>query len=252
MVTQTKRVILSPYNHNWPDIFAAEALKIKKALGDNCVEIHHIGSTSVPSLAAKPKIDIIAAVKDLVLHNHKLDEIGYFDQGHGFNIPLRRCFTIRGETEINLHIFEENDPEIELNILFRDYLRNNPDARMEYEALKYRLIAIESSHYKGRMYKNYTLGKHEFIHKILSKAGFTGLRLVICTHESEFEAARNLGENIEDVADHEYVVLYNGVEIIAYAHVRLTPEFSIQSLMMKKKGFEQQFLELIEKWQKIR
>lgn len=166
---------------------------------------------------------------------------------------MRRCFTVRDGRSINLHIFEENDPEIELNILFRDYLRNHQDARQEYEDLKYMLVDIESSHQKGRIYTNYTLGKHEFIQEILKKAGFKGLRFVICTHESELEAAKNLGGNLEDIEDHEHVVLYHGVEIIAYANIRLVPEFGIQTLIMKDRmmGYERQFRELIEKWGKL-
>jgi GrpB-like predicted nucleotidyltransferase (UPF0157 family) len=60
-----KNVIVTSYNPHWPIIFEAEAIKIREALGDNCIAVHHVGSTSVPGLIAKPKIDIIAVVKDL-------------------------------------------------------------------------------------------------------------------------------------------------------------------------------------------
>ncbi len=60
----TPPICIVDYHSAWPTIFANEAANIQKALGDNCIAIHHIGSTSIPGLAAKPKIDIIAEVKD--------------------------------------------------------------------------------------------------------------------------------------------------------------------------------------------
>ena len=75
-----KHVIVTPYNPDWPAMFEAEAAKIREALGDNCLAIHHIGSTSVPGLAAKPKIDIIAVVDD------PANAIGSFRE-HRFSIP---------------------------------------------------------------------------------------------------------------------------------------------------------------------
>ena len=114
-----KKIIeVVPYDPNWPHIYEKEAALIRQALGGNCLAIHHIGSTSVPGLAAKPKIDIIAVVRIWFFDKSQLEAIGYKYRG-GFNIPLRRSFTIRtADRNINLHVFEENDPEIELNILF--------------------------------------------------------------------------------------------------------------------------------------
>lgn len=114
-------------------------------------------------LAAKSKIDIIAVARDLLFDKSQLEDLGYEYRG-GFSIPLRRSFTIRTPNRnINLHVFEESDPEIELNILFRDYLRPHPKVRDEYALLKYRLIQEESSHKKNdSMYRGYTLGKHDF------------------------------------------------------------------------------------------
>src|SRR5271170_541544 len=60
-----KEIEVVPYNPDWPKLFDAEAAKIKQALGPNCIAIHHIGSTAVPNLAAKPIIDILPVVLDL-------------------------------------------------------------------------------------------------------------------------------------------------------------------------------------------
>ncbi len=233
------RVEIKPYDANWPNIFEDEAIRIKKALADNCIAIHHVGSTSVPGLAAKPKIDIIVVVQDLFFDKSQLEAIGYKYRG-GFNIPLRRCFTIRtADKNINLHIFEENDPEIELNILFRDHLRRHPEARDEYALLKYKLITEESSHEKNdSIYRGYTLGKHDFIQNILKNSGFNKHRFVLCTHTAEWAAAKNLRDTyffdphgIDDPytwtfnhEEHAHLVLYQGTEIIGYAHIQFWPD----------------------------
>lgn len=60
-----KTIEVVPYNLQWPEMFASEAELIKQALGNNCITIHHIGSTSVPGLSAKPIIDILPVVRDI-------------------------------------------------------------------------------------------------------------------------------------------------------------------------------------------
>jgi len=268
---QIKRIEVVPYDPNWPKIFEIEAAIIKKTLGDNCIAIHHVGSTSVPGLSAKPKIDIIAVVRDLFFLVNELNAIGYTYRG-GFNIPFRRSFTIRTDNRnVNLHVFEENDPEIESNILFRDYLRKHPDARDEYEALKYNLISEESSHQKNAsIYTGYTLGKHDFIRNILNQAGFNKHRFVLCTHHSEWNAAKYFRQkyffaphNIDDPytwtfnhPQHKHLVLYQGAEIIGYAHIQLWPDkrAAIRIIVIdeakRNNNFGGKFLALCERWLK--
>ena len=265
------RIEIKPYDPNWPHIFEQEATLIQRALGDNCITIHHVGSTSVPGLAAKPKIDIIAVVRNLFFDTAQLEAIGYKYRG-GFNIPLRRSFTIRtADRNINLHVFEENDPEIELNILFRDHLQENTSARDEYELLKYKLIAEESSHKKNdSIYRGYTLGKHDFIQNILKKSGFNKYRFVLCTTTSERAAAKHFRDTyffgphgIEDPytwtfnhEEHAHLVLYQGTEIVAYAHIQFWP-YSRAAIRIiatdenkRNQNFGSRFLTLIEKWLK--
>lgn len=181
-----KKIEIFSHDPNWPVQFNEEAKRIHSALGQNCVAIHHIGSTSVPELAAKPKIDIIAEVERLTFKHEKLTNIGYEYRG-GFNLPTRKSFTFRSEgLNVNLHVFEKNDPEIELNLLFRDYLRNSKTERDRYAQLKYELLKDEASHKKdGKMYKGYTLGKHDLVDEIIRKTGFNRLRFTICTHLTE-------------------------------------------------------------------
>lgn len=262
---------IKPYDANWPNIFEAEATCIKKALADNCIAIHHVGSTSVPGLAAKPKIDIIAVVRDLFFDKSQLEAIGYKYRG-GFNIPLRKSFTIRAsDKNINLHVFDENDPEIELNILFRDHLCNYPEVRDEYALLKYKLIAEDLNHQKNdSIYRGYTLGKHDFIQNILSQSGFHKHRFVLCTHTAEWAAARHFRDTyffgpqgIKDPytwtfnhSEHAHLVLYQGTEIIGYAHIQFRPDqrAAIRIIAIDENKRNQNsgslFLALIAKWLK--
>lgn len=265
------RVEIKPYEANWLNIFEAEADRIKQALCDNCIAIHHVGSTSVPGLAAKPKVDIIAVVRDLFFDTSLVEAIGYKYRG-GFNIPLRRSFTIRtADRNINLHVFAENDPEIELNILFRDHLCGNPSARDEYALLKYKLIAEESSHEKNdSIYRGYTLGKHDFIQNILKKSGFNKHRFVLCTHTLEWDAAKHFRDTyffgphgIEDPytwtfnhEEHAHIVLYHGTEIIGYAHIQFWSDqrAAIRIIAIDENKRNQNsgtvFLAFIERWLK--
>src|SRR5579872_2938376 len=120
---KTKKIVVVPYNPDWPKIFEDEALKIKKALGANCLAVHHIGSTSVPGLSAKPVIDMIGVVKTPEEAIKPLEYLGFKYKGE-YNIPMRYYFNRSEGVDTNLHVYAEGHPEIELNLLFRDYLRN--------------------------------------------------------------------------------------------------------------------------------
>ena len=106
-------IIVSPYDQEWPKQYAQEASKLKKALQKWLISIHHVGSTAVPGLSAKPKIDIIAEIADMAFDHTCLENLGYTYRG-GFSIPLRKSFTLRSHAlNVNLHIFNQADPEIE-------------------------------------------------------------------------------------------------------------------------------------------
>ena len=165
-----KNIVVVPYNPSWPEFFTIESEKIKEALGSNCIAIHHIGSTSVPNLSAKPVIDMIGVVKDPEIAIQPLESLGFKYKGE-YNIPMRFYFNRTGGIDINLHVFREGHPEIDLNLLFRDYLRQHPDARDEYAKLKEDLLQKKSSYEKNNSsFTGYNLGKDDFIRKILQAA----------------------------------------------------------------------------------
>lgn len=266
-----KKIEVVSYNPKWPEMFEGEAKRIKQALGENCIAVHHVGSTAVPGLAAKPKIDIIAVVKDTSKINPGLENLGYENRGE-FNIPFHCGFAKReADSNVNLHIYELGNPEVELNLLFRDYLRNHPEASAEYANLKLSLISQSSSHEKvSGPFSGYNLGKDQFIKKILAKTGFNSLCMRFCTHHDEWDAARNLRKKyffgplgIDDPytwtfnhKDHVHFVFYQGVEIIGYAHIQLWPgqraalRIIVIDELYRHHGIGSQFLQLCERWLK--
>jgi GrpB-like predicted nucleotidyltransferase (UPF0157 family)/GNAT superfamily N-acetyltransferase len=267
----TKTIEVVPYDQSWPRVFESEAELIKKVLGGNCIEVYHIGSTAVPGLASKPKIDIIAVVQNGKDSIASLGAAGYNYRGE-WNIPFKFGFTKRDVSAINLHVFEEGHPEIELNLSVRDYLRSNQDVRDRYAALKYDLILDEASHQKnGAMYVGYTLGKNDFIQQILKEVGFNRLRFLICTHYVEWDVAKHFRQkyffdqiNVKDPYewtfnhnDHKHLILYQGTDIVGYAHIQLWPESrAILRIIVidedkQKLGLGGHFLGLIEKWMRL-
>jgi GrpB-like predicted nucleotidyltransferase (UPF0157 family) len=263
-----KNIELLSYDPNWPHIFDAEATLIKDALQDNFLAIHHIGSTSVPGLAAKAKIDIIAVVKDLHATRTELEKIDMKYRGE-YNIPLHYCFSKREKVNINLHVYEESHPEIELNLCFRDYLRAYPKTKEAYALLKLDLLQDESSYIKeNTAFTNYTLRKGDFIRSVLKEAGFNRIRILKCNDETEWKVAKDLRNKHFSTLygmqthiagtfhhlDHTHLVLYHGVEIIGYAHIQLWLAHQAAAIIcmvaIDRSNQNAEFLTLIEKWLK--
>lgn len=267
-----KKIIeVVPYDPNRPHIYEKEAALIVQALGGNCLAIDHIGSTAVQGLAAKPKIDIIAVVQDPLLARDKLGKIGIQYRGE-YNIPLHYVFSKRGDIDLNIHVYEEFHPEIELNLCFRDYLRNHPNKMDDYAKLKEELIQDESSFTKENSpFRNYTLRKGDFIREVLREARFNRIRMLKCNDNTECAAAKHFRRHyffgphgIEDPytgtfnhEEHVHLVLYQGTEIIGYAHIQFWP-FQRAAIRIiatdenkRNQSFGSRFLALIEKWLKI-
>lgn len=265
-----KNIIVTPYQPDWPETFVKESDRIHAALGANCVAVHHIGSTSVPGLAAKPIIDMIAVIKTRNAIIEPLEKIGYQFKGE-YNIPMRLYFNRAEGTQVNLHVYEEGHPEIELNLLFRDYLRNHPEARDEYAALKAHLLQDKASfEKKASSFTGYNLGKADFIRKIQKETGFNRVRMLKCTHYAEWEAAKAFRQSyfftpagIQDPytwtfdhPEHLHLILYQGVDIAGYLHVQLWPEnrAALRILVIdpryRNHGLGSQFLTLLEQWLK--
>jgi GrpB-like predicted nucleotidyltransferase (UPF0157 family) len=137
------QILLVDYDPQWPVLFAREAARIRTALGDRVLVIEHVGSTSVPGLAAKPIVDILLVVFDSAEESAyvpPLEAAGYMLRIREPDWHEHRLF--KGpDTEINLHVFSVGNLEIDRMLGFRDHLRTNEADRALYESTKRALAA---------------------------------------------------------------------------------------------------------------
>jgi GrpB-like predicted nucleotidyltransferase (UPF0157 family) len=142
-------VELVPHSPDWADIAAWESARLAAAMGGCAVVIHHIGSTSIPGILAKPTIDLMPMVTShaaLEAREPVLRALGYDWRGE-FGIPGRRFLTmLAGEPRrrvFNVHCFEDASGEAARHLAFRDYMRAHPDRAKAYEAEKLRAKAAQ-------------------------------------------------------------------------------------------------------------
>jgi GrpB-like predicted nucleotidyltransferase (UPF0157 family)/GNAT superfamily N-acetyltransferase len=269
MSTQKTTIEVVPYNSIWPHQFEEEARIIKQALGKNCIEVHHIGSTSIPNLTAKSDIDILCIVNKLS-DSLSLQDFSYIYKGE-LNIPLR-CFFSKNtpKKKVNLHVVELGHGFISMNLCFRDYLRAHKAARLAYANLKIELLKDPKSHQKiDGKFCVYTLRKSSFIKGILKEAKFNDFCLNFCMLDEEWKAYHRIREeqifnpinivydrNHPTISDssHFHFVLYKGTTIVTTAHIELlnNKEVIIRSLATdepyKRQGYGRQMVKLLEKW----
>ncbi|MDP3641330.1 MAG: GNAT family N-acetyltransferase, partial [Alphaproteobacteria bacterium] len=199
-----------------------------------------------------------------------LQELGYVFKGE-INIPLRYYFSKNtSDLKVNLHVVEPNHGFIRLNLCFRDYLRINTNARLDYETLKYRLIQdpINFERVNGGFPK-YTLEKDTFIKSTLHAAGFDGLAVNFCTHHLEWNAYHRIrteqlfapagitydhNHPTLSADTHYHFVLYKGTTIVSVAQVELLSDdvAILRSIatdtLHQRQGHASYLLKLIELW----
>jgi len=164
-------VVIAEYNPEWPLRFEEEKPRILAALGSQALAVEHIGSTSVPGLAAKPIVDIMVGVRSLEsafeVCRAPLQGIGYE------HIPMpalwdRRFFS-RGIWKVvshHLHLIEFEGRLWMRYVHFRDHLRAHPEVAREYEQLKRQIAARP-----GMERPAYSAAKAPFIEGILDQIG---------------------------------------------------------------------------------
>ncbi len=159
------------YDERWPEIYSEEVQPIQEVLSLIVVEAHHIGSTSVPELSAKPVIDIMILVDDLMLmenYDKQMTAIGYVPKGSCG--VLGRCYFDKdierdGAIKVNVHVYEYGDPQALRQLWFRDYLSEHPSDRDAYAVLKKSL----ANRFPYDII-SYVLGKSSFVQKTDHKA----------------------------------------------------------------------------------
>lgn len=128
-----------PYNSEWIEQFRQETALLQPLFGDELVAMHHVGSTSVPGLQAKPIIDIMPVVRHIAYVdslNEAMHRLGYESLGE-FGIAGRRYFRKGGDDRTHqIHVFQQGDPNIERHLAFRDYVRAHPAVAAQYGELK--------------------------------------------------------------------------------------------------------------------
>jgi len=158
-------IVIVPYDPAWPKVYKREKEILTEALGSLVLSIHHIGSTAVPGLAAKPIVDILAGVPTLLppsAYEERLRPCGYVFQFHDHEEG--RLFFRKGMPRTHhLHIMEQDSKGFRHHLFFRDFLRLNPDAANEYAELKRRLAQRFREDRPA-----YVSGKAEWIRHILS------------------------------------------------------------------------------------
>ena len=177
-IPRSKAVVV-PYDPNWPVLFVEERWRILGAVGHIVAGVHHVGSTSIPGMAAKPILDIA-----VLLHEFEdgerciepLERIGYVHKGLDDDIPGDRHF-VKGHppresssdgevirTHV-LHMYTLDSPIRRNHFAFRDYLIAHPEVADEYARLK---LILADKHPKDR--ESYRVGKDSFIEGVLAKA----------------------------------------------------------------------------------
>jgi len=184
-MTTGKRIVIADYDPAWPAKFEAERDLIVRTCGAGAfVSIQHVGSTSVPGLAAKPIIDMMPGVRsldDAPPLVPLLESIGYeyvpefeHDTPSGPGMPFRRYFRkdANGERAYHLHMVEVGSEFWVDHLLFRDYLRAHPDAADEYAHLKRKIAANFNASMTPSSDINvgYTDRKTDFVERIKSRA----------------------------------------------------------------------------------
>lgn len=160
------QVRVVPFDSRWAEMYAAEARRVAAALGVNAVAVHHIGSTSIPGIFAKPIIDILVAVADIELvdaHRVAMEALGYEVMGE-FGIPGRRYFRkddAAGIRTHHVHSFAVHSGEIDRHPAFRDFLRAHSEFAQQYSELKRRLAAAHPD-----SIERYMDGKDAFIREV--------------------------------------------------------------------------------------
>jgi len=135
----TRRMEVHDYSPSWVACYEDAAAELRETLGDVLIEVHHIGSTSVPGLASKPVIDILLEVADLDALdalNSTMEALGYIPRGE-FGIPGRRYFPRGGDARTHhVHAYQQGSQHVRDHLVFRDYLRAHPQEAEAYAVVK--------------------------------------------------------------------------------------------------------------------
>ena len=164
-----RKVEVVPYDPNWPMLFQSEAGQLAAILGEEVVAIHHVGSTAIAGMSAKPIVDILVEVHHIAKidgFNNEMLKLSYHAKGE-CGIPERRFFVKGGDFSRthHVHVFQIENLEIVRHLNFRDYMMAHPEEARSYSRLKEELAKKFSDDIEG-----YMDGKDKFIQAIDQRA----------------------------------------------------------------------------------
>jgi GrpB-like predicted nucleotidyltransferase (UPF0157 family) len=168
-------IVIEDYDPAWVDRFAAASSLLNEILGGLIISIEHVGSTSVPGLAAKPIIDIDLLIEDTAQESRYVPAL----ERLGYRLVLREPWwhghrmLVSPAEDVNLHVWPQIAPEPIRHRLFRDWLRSHPEDRDLYATTKRRLVR-DTAHQPS----DYSLAKNDVIDdiygRIFATSGETG------------------------------------------------------------------------------
>lgn len=165
------RVELVAYKPQWNLLAKEEERVLAHVLGELLITVHHIGSTAIPTIAAKPILDLIAVVRsldELDQHRQRMEELGYRWRGEYGLLGRRYCTKTNpatGRKSIHLHCYRLGSPAINRHVAFRNYLLERPDLARAYHQEKVRCQELH-----GQSSQTYSQCKSEWIKRVEAEA----------------------------------------------------------------------------------
>lgn len=157
---------ITSYDPEWSRQYEEEAERLVPIFIEVLTEIHHVGSTAIPNLSAKPEIDILVIVEDVNMADRWTIELTRLGYRRGGDLSAGHLFyrhDVDGVRTHKIHICQEGHTQIEKMLKFRDYLRSHSAVRDQYQALK---LKLENENTRG--IGEYLEGKEPFIEEVLS------------------------------------------------------------------------------------
>ncbi|MGC5774163.1 GrpB family protein [Paenibacillus pabuli] len=159
---------IAAYNPAWRHLFLETAMPLREALGEKAVRIDHVGSTSIMGMDAKPIIDIQISVsnyEDLSNYKREIEAVGFVFREENPDKTKRYFREVPGSRRTHVHVRQTGSFSEQMNLLFRDYLREHPEDRTKYAEEKHRLMALYQD-----LRQKYVEGKGPMVWSILEKA----------------------------------------------------------------------------------
>jgi GrpB-like predicted nucleotidyltransferase (UPF0157 family)/GNAT superfamily N-acetyltransferase len=164
-----RNIEILPYDPAWIELFTTEAKLLRSLFGQEVIAVHHIGSTSIPGMKAKPVIDILLEVRDIEqvdAFNELMRKLGYEPRG-AYGLAHRRYFpkTVKDRRAVHVHAWQSGDSEIARHLAFRNFMIAHPEKAQAYVDLKEALVA----QYAGNK-EAYISGKNDFCQEMERQA----------------------------------------------------------------------------------